>query len=88
MSSSEKSQTISRCFTKPREKGVISLHLGFSELMYANNLDSWNYSLDFSVSIGLPSEKKKMKGNVLSLCAVVQANCVEELLINAHRCDV
>ena len=32
--------------------------------------------------------KKKMKGNVLSLCAVVQANCVEELLINAHRCDV
>lgn len=56
--------------------------------MYPNNLDSWNYSLDFSVSIGLPSEKKKMKGNVLSLCAVVQANCVEELLINAHRCDV
>lgn len=57
--------------------------------MYPNNLDSWNYSLDFSVSICFPSEKKKkMKGNVLSLCAVVQANCVEELLINAHRCDV
>ena len=57
--------------------------------MYPNNLDSWNYSLDFYVSICFPSEKKKkMKGNVLSLCAVVQANCVEELLINAHRCDV
>ena len=39
--------------------------------MYANNLDSWNYSLDFSVSICFPSEKKKMKGNVLSLCAIV-----------------
>ena len=71
----------------PREKGVISLHLGFSQLMYANNLDSWNYSLDFSVSICFPSEKK-MKGNVLSLCAIVQNDCVEELLINAHRCDL
>lgn len=36
----------------------------------------------------LVKKKKKMKGNVLSLCPVVQANCVEELLINAHRCDV
>ena len=37
--SSEKSQTISRCFTMPREKGVISLHLCFSQLIYDNNLD-------------------------------------------------
>ena len=52
----------------PREKGVISLHLGFSQLMYANNLDSWNYSLDFSVSICFPSEKKNEGKCVKFVC--------------------
>ena len=36
--------------------------------MYANNLDSWNYSLDFSVSICFPSEKKNEGKCVKFVC--------------------